>query len=284
MKKKKVYRVGKVAIVGRPNVGKSTFLNALVQHKVAIVSPKPQTTRSQIVAFFEDERGQIFFLDTPGFYSPRAGATQYNALISHSVDEADVVIYMVDHTRDWGKEEEKVWNMISASEKPVILAINKIDIQEPSYKNSYLALLAKYVNEVYEISALQQKHLKILIEKIFSLLPQGERDTSVDYFPTPLISQSSREYIAELIREKIYLHTGQEVPYQTSVRVSSIEEDEKNETLKIIGEIVVTEKRYKPMLIGKKGQKIEQIKKALRKELELATNKKIQLRLQVVTD
>ena len=124
MKAYSSYKVGKAAIVGRPNVGKSTLLNALVQHKVAIVSAKPQTTRSQIVAFLEDERGQIFFIDTPGFYAAKAGTSQYNSLIAQSIEEADVIVYLVDQTRDWGQEEERIWNQIEASEKPVLLTLN----------------------------------------------------------------------------------------------------------------------------------------------------------------
>lgn len=276
------YKVGRVAIVGRPNVGKSTLLNALVKHKVAIVSAKPQSTRSQIVAYHEDERGQIFFLDTPGFYSARAGTTQYNALIAGSIREADIIVYVVDHTRDWGQEEERIWNMVSASEKPVILVINKIDIDRVTYIDSYKTLLSSYVKATLEISALRERHLKPIFDELFVLLPTGERDATVDYFPTPLLSQSSKEYLAEIIREKIYQHTGQEVPYQTAVRVSSVEEDEEKNRLRILGEILVSDKRYKPMLIGKKGRKIGEIRKAVRKELELATNKKVHVSLQVV--
>lgn len=275
------FKVGKVAIVGRPNVGKSTLLNALVKHKVAIVSPKPQTTRSQIVAFIEDKRGQIFFLDTPGFYSVRAGKGQYNALIKDSISEADVVVYLVDHTRDWGQEDERVWNMIQASEKRTIVVINKIDIDKPSYKEQYKALLTSHVDLLLEISALREKHLVPIIDKIFELLPQGERDISVDHFPTPLLSQSSREYLAELVREKVYLMTGQEVPYQTSVRVNSIEEDEEKNRLRIEGDILVSDERYKPILIGSKGKKIREIGRAVRKELELATNKQVVIDLEV---
>ncbi len=275
------YKAGKVAIVGRPNVGKSTLLNALVLHKVAIVSPKPQTTRSQIVAHLEEERGQLFFLDTPGYYSTRSGATHFNALVSHTIEEADVVIYVVDHTRDWGQEEEKIWNMIQASEKPVILAINKTDITSPTYKDSYIALLKPHVQEVVEVSAQRETHIKSLINLLFTYLPLGERDDSVDYFPTPLLSQDSKEYLAELVREKIYQLTGQEVPYQTSVRIESVEEDDEKNTLLVKGKILVSDKRYKPMLIGKQGRKINEIKSAVRKELHVATGKSISVSLQV---
>ncbi len=278
------FRVGKVALVGRPNVGKSTLLNSFVSQKVAIISPKPQTTRSQIVAYYEDERGQIFFLDTPGFYSARAGVSQFNSLMANAIKEADLILYVVDHTRDWGQEEERIWNMVLGSEKPVILVINKIDVSAPSFKASYLALLASKVKAVIEASALRAQHIKSVIEQIYQFLPVGERDATVDYFPTPLLSQSSKEFLAELIREKVYLLTGQEVPYQTTARVTSVEEDEEQNILKITGEVVVSNERYKGILIGRKGQKIEQIKTAFRRELELATGKRIFVNLRVVTN
>ncbi len=281
MKKKDGFRVGKVAIVGRPNVGKSTLFNALVQHKVAIVSSKPQTTRSSIVAYLEDKRGQIFFIDTPGFYSARKGTGQYNALIANSAREADVVIYLVDHTRKWGEEEERIWNIIEALEKPVILAINKTDKAHPSFKEQYKALISERVEETIEISALREQHLKTLVEMTFKHLPKGVRDATVDHFPSPLLSQSSKEYLAEIIREKVYRHTGQEVPYQTSVRVNEVDEDEENNSLRIRGVILVSNKRYKPMLIGRRGQKIAQIRKAVKKELELATGKRVSVSLVV---
>lgn len=284
MEKDKVFKIGKAAIVGRPNVGKSSLLNSLVGHKVAIVSKKPQTTRSQIVAFIEDERGQIFFLDTPGFYSAKAGTGQYNALISRSVQEADVILYVVDHTRDWGQEEEKIWNLVVYQEKPVILVINKIDQTTPTFKQSYLDILALKVKKTVEVSALAEQHLKTLISYIYELLPAGERDNSVDYFPSPLLSQSSKEYLAEIVREKIFHSTGQEVPYQTRVRVLEVEEDEEKNRLKIVGEILVFDKRYKPMLIGSCGRKIKEIGQAVRKELQTATGKQVVVKLTVVSN
>lgn len=278
------FRVGKVAIVGRPNVGKSTLLNAFVQHKVAIISPKPQTTRAQIVAFFEDDRGQIFFFDTPGFYSTRAGVSHYNSLMADAIGEADLVLYVVDHTRDWGEEEERIWNAVSASEKPVLLILNKIDVPGHSFRDSYLALLEKRVKAVVPVSALLEQHVRSVIDQIFALLPVGVRDATVDFFPTPLLSQSSKEYLAELLREKVYLNTGQEVPYQTSARITSVDEDEEKNTLKIVGKIIVSDERYKGMLIGRKGVKIAQIRTAFRRELELATGKRVLINLQVVTN
>jgi GTP-binding protein Era len=272
---------GKVAIVGRPNVGKSTFLNAILRHKVAIVSPKPQTTRSQISAFYEDDRGQIFFLDTPGFYAGKKGATQYNSVISETIKEADVIVYIVDKTRKWGEEDTQVWNKVIASGKPTILAINKSDIPTPDNTETYRIQCEDDVAKILEISSIHDLHIEGMRQAIFELLPEGERDQTVDLFVTPLLSMSSKEYIAELVREKIYLHTGQEIPYQTRVEIQSIFENPKETKLSIKGKIYVNHARYKPMLIGANGQKIRQISDKTEKELQFMTNKQVSVRLDV---
>jgi GTP-binding protein Era len=285
MSEQQAFRVGKVALVGRSNVGKSTLVNALVKQKVAIVSHKPQTTRSQIIAVAEDIRGQIFFLDTPGFYAPfHGGNQQFNSIIARSIEEADVILYVVDHTRDWGQEEEKIWNLVKAAEKPIILIINKNDVREPSYLENYLSMLEKHVTATLRLSAKQETHLSTLIDLLFDTLPEGKRDETVDFFPSPLLSQDSKEFIAELVREKIYALTGQEVPYRTSVRIQSIENYEDTNTIRILGVILVDDEHYKPILIGKQGRKIGEIRSAVRKELEIATNKTVHISLRVEVD
>lgn len=273
------YKVGRVALVGRPNVGKSTLLNALVGQKVAIVTPKPQTTQSQIEAYFEDERGQIFFLDTPGFFAGNKGAKRYNFLIKESLALADVVVYVVDKLRDWGEEDERVWTMVETLAKPVILVINKIDRHKPDFSEAYRSIVGPKVKAIIEISAAEGTHIKAVLTAIFAELPEGKRDAAVDNLVSPLMSQSSTEFLGELVREKVYLATGQEIPYQTYVRIQDIEDNELG--LKIRGTIFVTNKRYKPMLIGRKGQKIKQISEAVKKELELVTSRKVLVRLMV---
>lgn len=275
------FKNGKVAIIGRPNVGKSTLLNAILNHKVAITSPKPQTTRSQIMAFYEDDRGQMFFVDTPGFYSAQRGASAYNSIITESLNEADIVLYVIDQTKKWGEENTKVWNKILDSGKPIILVCNKSDIPEPNHLDSYMIHCEDDVEEIIHISALQSKHVEGLKQLIFKMLPEAERDATVDLFVTPLLSMSSKEYIAELVREKIYLHTGQEVPYQTSVLIDTINENEEKQILNIKGKIFVNSSHYKPMLIGAEGKKIRQISKKVEDEIRFMTGKKVNVKLVV---
>lgn len=281
--KKTKFKRGNIAILGRPNVGKSTLLNALVNQKVAIVSPKPQTTRSQIKAFYEDDRGQMFFLDTPGFYDANNSSTRFNGIIKQSINDADLILYVVDKTRKWGKEESQIFKFIQNSKVPKILVINKSDLKKHDHTELYLLQLEDDIQDQITVSALNHTHIEGLRQKIYNLLPENDRDDSVDNAVTPLLSQNSFEYIAELVREKIYLHTGQEIPYQTSARITDINSDDP-EHIRIKGEIIVYDSHYKPMLIGQNGQKVRQIGNATAKDLAFMTNKKVRVRLKVVVE
>src|SRR4030067_1581510 len=172
-------KLGKVLLIGRPNVGKSTFLNNLIGQKVAITSPKPQTTRFPIKALFENERGKLIFVDTPGIYSPRgrpAAGWDLSQNINQKTlqtlnEEIDVVIYMIDHTRRRDFEEAKVIGIVRKINKPKILVINKVDLQEKTYLPQY-KFLEDEIPLVFQISALKKLHIKPLIQKVFDLLPE----------------------------------------------------------------------------------------------------------------
>ncbi|QQG44468.1 MAG: GTPase Era [Candidatus Roizmanbacteria bacterium] len=280
---------GTVLIIGRPNVGKSTFVNNVIGQKVAITSPKPQTTRFPIKALYEDERGKIIFVDTPGFLdkasSPLSKRTNQQTL--QAINEGvDVVLYMIDPTRKRDYEEGKVLGIVRKINKPKkILVINKTDLEEKSYLPQYKFLEDEF-KEVFAISALKNMHIKPLLDKIFSYLkesrPKADRlmDENRVY---PLLNQDSKIFISELIREKIFLKTGKEVPYTTTVIVDRINE-RKNGMLYIKARILTTEDRYKKMLIGEGGRKIKEMGSMARKEIELATKKKVFLDLLVETD
>jgi GTP-binding protein Era len=277
------FKVGKVAIVGRPNVGKSTMLNSFVKQKVSIVSEKPQTTRSQVEAVYEDSRGQIFFMDSPGLYLA-SGTPGYNQMIWESVALADVVLYVVDHTRSWGEEDERLWNQLELIEKPLIVAINKIDKTEKTHKDEYLAIVSKKATKILEVSALKEQHLSSLVEVLYEYLPVGERDKNVDYFATPLLSQSGPDFVGEIIREKIFIHMNQEIPYNTWIRNVEVKENEEQDRLSIKAEIWANNSRYKPMLIGKNGSKIREITAAVENELSVASNKKVSVKLTIMIE
>jgi GTPase len=278
---------GTVLLIGRPNVGKSTFLNNILGQKVAITSPKPQTTRFPIQAVFEDERGAIFFVDTPGIFGKAEDSLskKINANTMKSANaNVDVLIYMVDHTRRRDFEESKVLGIVRKIEKPKILAINKIDLQEKTFLPQYEFLRDEFEN-VFQISALKRKHLKPLMDKVFELLPEIDdiEKKEIDKSIHPLRNMDSKTYISELIREKVYLMMGEEIPYTTTAVVDDIAE-RKNGTTYIKARILTINDRYRSMLIGSGGRKIKEIGSYARKEIALATNKKVYLDLTIEVD
>lgn len=282
-----IKKEGTVLLIGRPNVGKSTFLNTLIGRKVAITSPKPQTTRSPIKAMYEDERGTIVFTDTPGIFGKAEDklSKKINSKTLLTVKEnVDVVIYMVDQSRKRDFEEGKVLGIVRKIDKPKILVINKVDLEAkflPQYK-----FLEDEFDHVFYISALQDKHIKPLTDKLFELLP--EKNDTVEYYMSlkpvyPLLNMDSRTFIAELIREKVFLGMGEEIPYTTTAVIDEIIERTPKLTY-IKARILTTEDRYKRMIIGEGGRKIKELGSWARKEIALATGKKIYLDLTVETD
>lgn len=301
-------KIGRVLLIGRPNVGKSTFVNNLVGQKVAITSPKPQTTRFPIRAFYEDARGKIIFVDTPGIFSqkrkPAAGWQLSQKVNETSLQEVnkdiDLVIYMIDHTRRRDFEEAKVIGIVRKIGKPKILVINKTDLEEKTYLPQY-KFLEEEIPTVFQISALKNMHIKPLLDKIFDLLPEAnetksseeakennrvnfiEEEISQSKTGHPLLNVDSKTFISELIREKVFIMMGQEIPYTTTAIVDEIKEKGK-QIIIIKARILTTNNRHKKMLIGAGGRKIKEIGSYARKEIALATGKIIYLDLIVETD
>ena len=280
-------KIGKVLLVGRANVGKSTFVNNVIGQKVAITSPKPQTTRFSIRALYEEERGKIIFVDTPGivgkakdYLSKRINEKTLQILN----EQVDLVIYMVDQTRKRDFEESKVLGLVRKINKPKILVINKVDDPGKSFLPQYKFLEDEF-KDVFQISAINKTHVKPLLDKIFEYLP--EKNINSEELPPdlvyPILNIDSKIFISELIREKIFLMMGEEIPYTTTVIVDQILE-RKNGTTYIKARILTTNDRYKRMLIGTEGRKIKEIGSYARKEIALAINKKVFLDLNIEVD
>lgn len=272
----KVLRAGVVALIGRPNTGKSTLLNNLLKQKVSITSPKPQTTRFSIQAVYEDDRGQIIFVDTPGIFAKVKDALSKKINLSAEkalAEEVNIIVYLVDHTRYRDIEENKTLGIIRKVEVPKILVINKIDVKSPSYKEQYVFLEDEF-DEKVEISALKRTNLNILLDLIYQLLPVGNPIVKPENQGTPALNIDSRTFIAELIREKAFLNLHKELPYTITTKVDQITE-RGNGNLYIKGKIITSNDRYKGMIIGKNGKMIREIGMALRKELEVSTGKKV---------
>jgi len=268
---------GFVVLVGRSNVGKSTLMNSLVGSKVAITSPKPQTTRLPIHGILTQEEGQIVFVDTPGMM--KGARDVLSKTLSESMkgalNDVDAVLYIADPTRSIGDEEKSTLRLIELINKPKILVINKMDLDKKPYVDFYRDLKDKF-DQVIEVSAMNGTHVKTLIEKLYEILPEGE-----PFYPEfQLTNMGNREWIGELIREKLFLRLRQEVPYSVHVEVTSIEERENNLTY-IAATVFTTDERYKRMIIGSGGRGIREIGQSTRRELETVMNRKIFLDLTV---
>lgn len=268
---------GFAVLVGRSNVGKSTLLNALVGTKVAITSPKPQTTRYALQGIVHDPRGQIVFVDTPGIfeYAGNRLTESLNKEAKAALEGIDVIVYVVDPTREIGNEEKIVQRLISGAKVPKILAINKSDLKRARFLENYRDLADRY-DQTIEISALHRVNLKPLMDAVFEYLPVGE-----SFYPEFQFSNIEHDqWLTELIREKIFIQMHSEIPFSTKVEL--IEHAErKNGILFIKVRILTTAPQYKKMIIGAGGRKIKEIGSAARKELEQILDKKVYLELEV---
>jgi GTPase len=280
---KKPARFGTVALVGRPNAGKSTLLNQLLGQKVSIVSAKPQTTRNRIVGILTDERGQLAFLDTPGIHKPLHKLN--SRMMDHvrsSLSEADVIAVIVDATEDFGKGDQFVIEMVREekqrnSEAKRFLILNKIDRLK---KEKLLPLMQRYndfalFDEIVPISAKAGEGIDELTNLFFNNVEQGEALYPKDDYTT----QPERFFAAEIVREKVLIHTSEELPYTTAVNVEKFEEDEN--LITIYATIYVERASQKPIVIGRQGSMIKRIGTEARQELESILGVKVFLDLHV---
>ncbi|MFA6130679.1 MAG: GTPase Era [Patescibacteria group bacterium] len=272
---------GFAAIVGRSNVGKSTLLNTIVGTKVAITTPKPQTTRRPIQGIVTKPEGQIVFVDTPGFMQKAKDPltkklTQY---IENALAELDVVVYVVDPTRDIGDEEKKMLQIVRGAKKPTLLVINKIDDKEAERFLDFYRDLSKNFDQTIEVSAMTGFNTNLIVTWILAHLPEGE----LLYPGGECTNLTMEERIAELIREKLYLRLRDEVPYSVSVQVEEIDE-RPDGTVYIKAVIFTSEKRYERMIVGQGGRGIKEIGQSTRHELEAVSDRKVYLDLRVETD
>ncbi|HOL21436.1 MAG TPA: GTPase Era, partial [bacterium] len=272
---------GYVSIVGKPNAGKSTLINALLGNKVSIVSPRPAITRIRVLGIYNSEEGQIAILDTPGFENVRneLGRMMQKTIIN-SIEEADIILPVIE-SRGWQTEDERIMETVKKFDKKSILVINKIDLLP--HKESLLPLI-KESNERYDfadivpISALKNKNIDTLRKCIFSHLPEGDR-----LFPEDMKTNIPLQYtIAEIIREKAVNKTYQEVPQAIAVEVEEIKPGNKNKNMMVIkANIIVDRENLKHIVIGKNGSKLKEIGQAARKEIEEMSGKKVYLELWV---
>lgn len=277
---------GFVILVGRSNVGKSTLLNTLIGTKVAATSFRAQMTRHVIHGVLNQPEGQAVFVDTPGIFQDHKDAL--TAKLTNKVKDAltgiDLIIYVVDPTREIGDEEKRVYGMIRHLEQPKILVINKSDLppQERKYQEQYEAWADDFTS-IFRLSALKNRHVQPLRDRVIEMLPEGGEL----YEGGQLTNVTQNFFVEELIREKMFSVLEKEVPYSVTVEVDRMEQrTAKNagEIFEIHARILTDADRYKRMIIGKGGTKIKEIGQMARRELETALNTKVFLDLEVEVD
>ena len=273
------YKSGFVAVIGRPNVGKSTLINKIIGQKIAITSDKPQTTRSRIQCILTQEDAQIIFLDTPGIHKPKFKLGEYMLKAAEgTLKEVDAIFFVIDATEKFGGGEKYILERLSATTKPVILVVNKVDLIE---REKILPIIAEYSARrnfaaVVPISATQKINLDALIAEAKNFLPEG-----VQYYPADMVTdQPERLIIAELIREKILHATQDEVPHSIAVDLEEFTQRD-NGTIFIRATIYVERDSQKKILIGKGGSMLKNVGAAARPEIEMLLGTKIFLELWV---
>lgn len=273
--KVKGFKSGFVAVVGRPNVGKSSLVNALVGEKVSITSPKPQTTRNKIYGIFNDNDSQIVFVDTPGeIHATNKLAKYMEKSISEGAKGVDAILIVLDGSKI-GQEDYKIIEKYSKNKTPVFIVINKTDIA--SYEEVYPKLAKlneyKFVKEFVSVSALKKKNLEELISKLKTVLPNGEPYFDEDSFT----DKSVRFMVSEIIREKVLLLVQKEIPHFSAIEILAY--NESKGLAKISADIVCEKPSHKQIIIGKNGEMIKKIGTLAREDIEKLVGKKVNLEL-----
>jgi len=272
-------KAGLVALVGRPNAGKSTLLNRLVGQKLAIVSDKPQTTRNRIVGVRQYKGGQIVFVDTPGVHKPlhRLNVRMVDAALD-TLSEVDLVALVIDATEPSGGGDRFLLDIVKRSRTPRILVLNKVDAVD---KPRLLPRLVEYETEGFEalvpVSALTGENVDRLEQVLLAHLPEGDPIYPEDY----LTDQPERFFVAELVREQVLQQTRDELPFSTAVVVDKFEEPDAKGLMRFYCTILVERETQKPILVGKGGARIKAIGTAARKELEKFFDARVFLDLHV---
>ncbi|MCY9696572.1 GTPase Era [Paenibacillus alginolyticus] len=276
---KKEFKSGFVAIIGRPNVGKSTLMNQIIGQKIAIMSDKPQTTRNKIHGVYTSNNGQIVFLDTPGIHKPTSKLGDYMSKVAHgTLGEVDAVLFLVDVAEGIGGGDRYIIEQLKNVETPVILVLNKIDLVQPE---ALLAIITNYKDlynfaEIVPVSALKGNNVTTLLEQIVRYLPEGPQ-----YYPADQITDHPEQFVcAELVREKILHLTREEIPHSIAVQIEDMRV-ESNGVVHISAVIFVERDSQKGIVIGKQGSLLKEIGRQARRDIETLLGSKTFLELWV---
>ena len=274
------YKSGFVSIIGRPNVGKSTFLNRVIGQKIAIMSDKPQTTRNKIQGVYTQDDAQIVFIDTPGIHKPKHKLGDFMMKVAqNTLKEVDLVLFMINAKEGLGKGDEFIIEKLKETATPVYLVINKIDEVHP---DDLLPLMETYkalypFKEIVPISALQGNNVEVLLDQIKKFLPEGPQ-----YYPADQVTDHPERFIvAELIREKVLHLTREEVPHSIAVVIDSMKKRENKDMVDIQATVVVERDSQKGIVIGKQGKVLKEVGQKARVDIEALLGSKVFLELWV---
>lgn len=276
----KEYKSGFVALIGRPNVGKSTLMNKIIGQKIAITSNKPQTTRNKIQTVYTCDQGQIIFLDTPGIHKAKNKLGEYMVNVAEkTLKEVDVILWLVEPSTFIGAGEQHIAEQLKDINVPVILVINKIDTVKKEEILVFIDAYRKILDfaEIIPASALRDKNADEIVESIFKYLPQGpqyyDEDTVTD--------QPMRQIVAEIIREKALHALNEEIPHWIAVTIEKMKERKNGKITDIEATIICERDSHKGIIIGKQGSMLKKIGSNARYEIEQMLEMKVNLQLWV---
>ena len=273
------HKSGFVSIIGRPNVGKSTFVNRVIGHKIAIMSDKAQTTRNKIQGVMTRDDAQIIFIDTPGIHKPKHKLGDYMMRVAkNTLSEIDAIMFMVNVNEDIGRGDEYIMEMLKNVKTPIFLVLNKIDLVHPDTLMPKIEQYQSYMDftDIIPISALEGLNVDHFIDVLKSFLPEGPK-----YYPDNQISDHPEQFVvSEIIREKILHLTSEEIPHAIGVNVDRmIKEDE--DRVRIEATIYVERDSQKGIVVGKGGKKLKEVGKRARRDIEMLLGSKVYLELWV---
>ncbi|MCM3017594.1 GTPase Era [Priestia megaterium] len=273
------FKSGFVSIIGRPNVGKSTFLNRVIGQKIAIMSDKPQTTRNKIQGVYTEDQAQIVFIDTPGIHKPKHKLGDFMMKVAqNTLKEVDLILFMINATEGLGRGDEFIIERLKDTKTPVFLVINKIDEIHP---DELFSIITNYKDlypfaEIVPISALQGNNVECLLDQIKQRLPEGPQ-----YYPADQVTDHPERFIiTELIREKVLHATREEIPHSIAVVMDSMQRRD-NGAVYVGATIIVERDSQKGIVIGKQGKMLKEVGRKARADIEALLGSKVFLELWV---
>lgn len=278
-----MFKSGFISIIGRSNVGKSTFLNKVIGERISIVSSRPQTTRNNIKFIYTDDKMQCIFIDTPGIQKPKNKLGEYMLESATSAfKDVDIITYIVDNSGVIGENENYIISKLKEEKKPIILLINKTDIISEERTQEIIKTFEEFgiFDIIIPISALTGRNIDEYFETIYKMLPEGPKYYDED----EITDQSVRSICAEIVREKALLFLQEEVPHGINIQINKFKKRENRELYDIEATILVEKKSHKGIVIGKGGEMIKKIGMTARSDMETFLDSQVNLRLWVKID